>query len=398
MFSRRETEVVIAGAGPVGLFTALSLAENGVKIAVFDKDWRTAIHSYALVLHPRSLRLLDDLGLARELIPCGRKIEKVILQEGSKEEALVDLTRLGGDFPFALAIPQAHLESILEERLKKNKIKVHWNHRVQDIRIDNHQVSVQVDRLEKESVGYPVARTEWVINKTFEIDCAFVVGADGYYSRVRRILDLDYPEQGAASTFAAYELKGEESWSHEARVVLNPDSTNVFWPMQDGRCRLGFQVDKEPEGRPDLELLRELGRERMPWIDIAGEAPAWSAIVTFQNRLVEQFGRDRIWLAGDAAHLIGPVGVQSMNEGLFEGGELGGRIGAVLQGKSRLGTLDQYNEDRLAVWKRHLGLENARSAGDGATDWVKKNVTRIPACVPASGEDLDTLLAQIGIV
>ncbi len=397
MFSKREAEVVIAGAGPVGLFTALSLAEEGVKTAIFDKDWRTAIHSYALVLHPRSLRLLDRLGVAEDLIPHGHKIDRVSFFDGPDEEAVIDLTSLEGDFPYALVIPQAHLESILEARLKTKKVKVHWNHRVQDIRMDGPQASVQVDKLDKESVGYPVARTEWVIRKTLQIDCAFVVGADGYYSRTRRILDLDYPEHGTASTYAVFELNSDESWSHEARVILRSDSTNVFWPMRNGRYRLGMQVEGDTEEKPGLDRLRELGAERMPWFRIPeGDLP-WSAIVTFQNRLVSEFGRDRVWLAGDAAHLVGPVGAQSMNEGLFEGSDLARRLSGILQGRDRFDALDQYNTERSGEWRRLLGLEKTRTVAESASAWVRKNAERIPSCIPASGDDLDRLLSQIGI-
>ncbi len=397
MFSRRETEVVIAGAGPVGLVGALTLAEMGVKIAVFDKDWRTAVHSYALVLHPGSLRLLDKFGVAADLLPHGHRIETLRFFDGETEQAAIDFTKVGGDFPFALVLPQSQLEGVLEERLKAKKIRVYWNHRVQSIEEKGGPVSVYVDRLEKESMGYPVARTEWVINRTFQVDCAFVIGADGYYSRMRAILGIDYPEIGAPATYAAFELKTDQSWPGEARVMLDDRSTNVFWPMTGGRCRLGFQVEKEPDTRPDLAALRELAARRMPWFSVPGEEPPWSAVVTFQKRLASAFGRNRIWLAGDAAHLTGPVGVQSMNVGLAEGNALARRIGDVLGGKVPAESLASYDEERRTEWGRLLGTENAYTAGDGASDWVRKHIDTIPSCIPASGEDLDLLLGQIGI-
>ena len=62
MFRRDDPEVLVAGAGPVGLYATLELAQAGVDVQVVDRDWRTGAHSYALALHARSLELLDEVG------------------------------------------------------------------------------------------------------------------------------------------------------------------------------------------------------------------------------------------------------------------------------------------------------------------------------------------------
>jgi 2-polyprenyl-6-methoxyphenol hydroxylase-like FAD-dependent oxidoreductase len=67
--------VLVVGAGPTGLFAALGLSQAGLSVEVIDEEWRPAGHSYALALHPRSLRLLDELGLAEDVVARGRKLE-----------------------------------------------------------------------------------------------------------------------------------------------------------------------------------------------------------------------------------------------------------------------------------------------------------------------------------
>jgi 2-polyprenyl-6-methoxyphenol hydroxylase-like FAD-dependent oxidoreductase len=77
MFSHPDPEVLVVGAGPVGLVAALSLQQRGVRVEIVDERQRTTQHSYALALHPRTLGILDEAGLAERLIGAGRKLAKV---------------------------------------------------------------------------------------------------------------------------------------------------------------------------------------------------------------------------------------------------------------------------------------------------------------------------------
>src|SRR5262245_53401864 len=110
-------EVLIVGAGPVGLFTAIGLAQAGVKVGIIDREERTAAHSYACALHPHPLELLDQCGLAAELIERGRRLSKMAFYVGPRRLAEIDFSKLGGKFPFLLAVPQNQLEAALEHKL-----------------------------------------------------------------------------------------------------------------------------------------------------------------------------------------------------------------------------------------------------------------------------------------
>jgi 2-polyprenyl-6-methoxyphenol hydroxylase-like FAD-dependent oxidoreductase len=87
MSESSDPEVLVVGAGPVGLVAALFLRQRGVRVAIIDMHQRTAQHSYALAIHPRTLRALDEAGLAEGLIRAGRKVTKLAYYEGRARRA-----------------------------------------------------------------------------------------------------------------------------------------------------------------------------------------------------------------------------------------------------------------------------------------------------------------------
>ena len=147
----------------------------------------------------------------------------------------------------------------------------------------------------------------------------------------------------------------------------------------------------------DEARTRALVAERAPWF--ARDAPkiGWSIEVRFERRLARSFGRGRVWLAGDAAHLTGPAGMQSMNAGLAEAGELAVRIASVKTNRARLSTLEEYGHERHAEWSFLLGRRGGLRPGRDASPFVARNAARILPCLPAIGADLEPLAAQLGL-
>ena len=117
MFGKKKPEVLIAGAGPVGLFTALCLAQRDIAVQVVDEEWRPAAHSYALALHPGSLRLLDGVGLLQDVLEKAYRVRTVGLYDREKRRAEMRLPQLDGSFPFACVLRQDRLEALLELQL-----------------------------------------------------------------------------------------------------------------------------------------------------------------------------------------------------------------------------------------------------------------------------------------
>lgn len=417
MFKRRPA-VLVVGAGPVGLFAAWELQRRGVSVQIVDQDWRSGAHSYALALQRQTLPLLKEAGLLEAVERVAYPVREVALYEGASQKAQA---RIPGqrDRDALLVLRQDVFERLLEEALARQGVKVLWNHRVSRIEPRGSSVGITMDLLEKHSTGYAVSRTEWAVARTTEMEVPWVLGADGHRSLVRRGLGIDFPELAPAEHYAVFEFETdvfdtELDLRHQMRVVLGPEASDVLWPLPGGRCRFSFQLVDSPasEGsrikdRIGLQLgggqfpvleeeqLRQWIRQRAPWFSGQVGPIHWRVLVRFEHRLAGALGRDRLWLAGDAVHVTGPAGMQSMNSGLNEASQLARLFAEALDGRPIQDDLMHYQRQRLQEWRFLQGLGGGLRPDGSADPWVCQRAARILRCLPASGTDLDLLAAQL---
>jgi 2-polyprenyl-6-methoxyphenol hydroxylase-like FAD-dependent oxidoreductase len=397
MFRHRDPEVLVVGAGPVGLVAALFLQQHGVRVEIIDMHQRTTQHSYALAIHPRTLEILDEAGLAEGLIGAGRKLTKVAYYEGRGRRAEIDYSRLPGKHPYLLVIRQSLLERAAEEALGQAKVKVLWGHRLQRLDINSADLQAEVAKLDQVAAGYPIARSEWVVARSETIRPAYVIGADGYDSAVRRMSGIEMEELGAGQFFSVYEIEAAGELPAEVRVIFDPDFTSVYWPLEEGRCRWGFQIRDASEHAASMDRLEQLIATRAPWCTARPTQIYWSTLGLFERRLARSLGTGRLWLAGDAAHQAAPIGVHSMNSGLAEARELAARIARILRAGGSPSLLEEFATETRTAWQRLGGARPATHALPEADTWVRQIAPRILTCIPASGHDLETLLEQIGL-
>jgi len=415
MFNRSEPQVLVAGAGPVGLFAALCLARRGVDTWIIDEAWRGATHSYALALHPSSLELMDELGLVGKVLEAARRVPRVALYDGTDRKGELDLTKLPTKFPFIAVLPQAELEELMVAALAKSGVEVQWNRRLALIRHEADAVEVTVETLAKEAQGYVIAHEETVVESAETLSVPFLLGADGHESLTRTQLRVGFDQVRPAQQFAVFEVEADEDVADEMRIALDAQSINVLWPMPGNRHRWSFQLGDDvhvwEDSREKDRLLGvgsgprflesaklpELVAARAPWFGEETGVTRWRTAVRFDYGIARAFGKGRAWLAGEAGHATGPVGMQSMNVGFREAWRLAEIFSGVLQGTARVDALEAYDRERKAEWGRLLGIGDGKlSATEQASAWVRQHAERLGPCIPGGGLAFEQLVGQLG--
>ena len=151
-------QVLICGAGPVGLTLAIELTRFGVPVRIIDKSAMRTDKSKALVLWSRTLELFEGSGLARTFVAAGNKVHSAQTMSGGKLIATVDLSLVNDtNYPFALMIPQSETERILEEHLAALGVTVERNTEIMGFSDSAGSISATIKsgRWRSKSVGEP---------------------------------------------------------------------------------------------------------------------------------------------------------------------------------------------------------------------------------------------------
>jgi 2-polyprenyl-6-methoxyphenol hydroxylase-like FAD-dependent oxidoreductase len=255
-----------------------------------------------------------------------------------------------------------------------------------------------------------------VVQRTIEVSARFVVAADGHHSLVRRLLGIENERAADPEYYVVYEFEAAKPLPDELALVLDHGAASVLWPLAGGRGRWSFQLAEVKEAMEFAEKDRQAGwgepasisertrkrfqdrlATRVPWFTAGVKDVHWAVDIQFQHRLARQFGRDRCWLVGDAAHQTSPAGIQSMNVGLLEAEDLAGTLVRILRHGASADLLLEYSRTHQAEWRQLLGLNGGPPASNKANEWVRENAVRILRCLPAARTELGALLAQAGL-
>ncbi|MEI6566366.1 MAG: FAD-dependent monooxygenase [Verrucomicrobiota bacterium] len=410
----KETDVLVVGAGPVGLMAGLFLAQAGVKATVVDREMGPTVRSYACALHTRSLKYLQQLGLLEAVVAVGRKVSKVAFYEQDLRRAELNFAEPGSEFPYMLLVPQDAFEQVLESALVTQTGRpVLWNHRLTDLQPGDDSVISTIEELTGTSMGYTIPHWETVVKARFSLRSKLLIGADGHNSLVRQQLHIEPVRAPGRHAFAAYEFLTDDHDYDEVRVVMAPESTSVLWPLPGNKCRWTFQLlhsevaefpgkerkairlSDEATDQKIRAFVQELARKRAPWFNLPIKGISWCSEVVFEHFCVKTFGIDRCWLAGDAAHQTGPVGVQSMNAGFSEAQAISAAFAQNPSASGLSSRLQEFNQANLARWQQLLGLTGGLKSGPKTDLWIKDRSQRLLESLPATDAALERLAAQL---
>lgn len=418
-------DLLIVGAGPTGLFAALQAARAGLDLDIIDREWRIAARSYACVLHPQTLDLLEPFGVLERLLEFGVRIDRVAFFEGRDQRAEVRLDQLPVRNPFALALYQDDLEGLLEDRLREQfGRRVGWGRRLAALQWPGTGIRAVVEKLLHTPTGDSRRRWEEVVDTRTQIDARFILGADGSHSKMAHLLGLESAVSGEPHAFDIYEFEPLTMAGTEMRVALTGSTVNTLWPLPGGTCRWSLEASSpetpatpenppagnlpesralsEPSapagpGRGGREHLQRRIQEVAPWFDAGVRELDWATRVDFPRRVAHQMGRGPCWLLGDAAHQTLPGGGQSMNSAFLEAEEWVAAARGILREGVPASSLTELGSRWQSRWQSLTGLMPSLETREAVSPWVAENAQRLVASLPAGGEALRLLLGQLGL-
>jgi len=342
-------DVLVTGAGPVGLTMASELSRYGLSVRIIDQNTQRTDKSKALVVWSRTLELLDRMGaeLAQRFVSNGSKVRIARILSGREDIGHVDLTGIDSPYNFGLMIPQADTERLLEEHLATLGLNV------------ERQVKLKEFQSEPDRVTCRLVRQD---HSEETISASWLIGCDGAHSTVRHQLGMEFHGQTMPSDWVLADV-------HLSGVVGDPSIT-VFWhkegmlalfPIQRTRYRVVADVGESSgpigEGNrpaPSLEEVQQILDARGPG-GIRASDPVWLSAFTINERKVADYRSGRIFLAGDAAHVHSPAGGQGMNTGMQDAYNLAWKLALVTRGLCKPEPLlSSYSAERSAVAHRVL--------------------------------------------
>lgn len=403
----RDTEVLIAGAGPVGLAAALFLKERDIDLAVVEPRWtlREMDPDFTVVLHPDNLRRLADVGVEFDFAREARRVETIAIYEGAARKTELRVSEDSGPFACAAVLPLSVLHRKLLARLEELRGEVRWHHRLARIEEQQDRALASVDVLGTVSLGYSIAHSEEIVKKTRTHHPRLVIGADGRESLVRLQLKMGWEPAAEAQIVAAFEVDTPLELGTEMRVTLGPSTQSSVWPLPEGGVRLNFAMPPHRAAftpllrrgeLPDREDLLALVRAHAPWLgeELLGEM-RWAYLEQVIPTIAQPVQREHAWLLGESAALLLPLASQTLNLGLRQAHELA----VALEGAGEPSTerFQEFARARSAASEAAAHLSARYDAGK-AERWLSMNYPALLPLLPAAGAQLDGMARRLGLV
>jgi len=332
-------DVLVIGAGPVGLFMAALLLRQGVSVRILEQRTVAEPHSRAIGIHPPSLDALQGIGVARELVAEGVPIRRGLAVCGGRTLAEMSFAGVSDSYPFVLSLPQARTAAILEQRVRHlDPAALHRGVRVTRLYDDGGKVTVEA-AAEGSAGGAAVRYT-----------AALAIAADGVRSTVRPLLGTpvrakDYPDSYQMGDFA-----DTTGFGPDAALFLESAGIVESFPLPGNRRRWVVRLSG-PGAGGDARWLAGRIRQRTG-IEVDPASNSMLSRFGVRSRLVHRMVTGRTVLIGDAAHEISPIGGQGMNLGWLDAVALAPVVLASLHGRSVGVELRDFEAGRRAAAAR----------------------------------------------
>ncbi|CAG8442071.1 4728_t:CDS:2 [Dentiscutata heterogama] len=369
LFKEKKCDVLICGAGPVGLFLANELANYEINFRIIDKSKKHPSFSKALLLAPRTLEIFNSRDLIDTFLEHGVRVKHFNIYQNTSNTSdplKIDLTSMNTTFPFGLINRQNKTEEYLIDALHKKKSMGKKN--VPNIEFGMELLSY------KEEENHIIAVVKNLHNNIEEeIHCQYLVGCDGVHSNVRKGANgWTYEGQTLKSSWAIADVTIDHElvdYDHVTSFTVGEGPILIF-PLdaRKNTVRVFLKVADEEDKHENndsvthgltnethitLDELQKIFDERIAPIKIELKNPVWISNFRINERIVNRYRTGRAFVAGDAAHCHSPVGGQGMNLGIQDVHNLAFKLVLAIRNQAvdinKL--LDSYEQERYPVGK-----------------------------------------------
>ncbi|KAF9979911.1 hypothetical protein BGZ75_009078 [Mortierella antarctica] len=366
--SSSQTPVLISGAGPVGLMAAIMLTRLGVRCRIIERDMTISSMSKALSIHARTLEIFEQTGLIDRFLAKGHPISQFNFYFNDTLSQFPGLVNSISHYDYALFIEQAKTVSILNEELETQGLKVERGWELMDTRVVDEAGKTWVETTIRRALdGTNTRSTESNIVGVVELDAEqvdkeyetetvrseYLIAADGGKSVVRHKVNIPFIGRTLDNTVILFDGQVETDLDISNITVINGRNNktmNVF-PLSNGQVRIMVDASElDPKQELTLEAFAKIAQAAAYPAKFLITSSSWLTFYKVNERRAESFAyKNRIFLAGDAAHVHSPAGGQGMNLGLQDAYNLTWKIALVLNGMADPHLLETYHDERAPV-------------------------------------------------
>ena len=386
----QTTDVLIVGAGPTGMTSAIELARRGINIRIIERRTHPSTRSKALVVHARTLEFMDIMGIADEVVRAGYTSPGIDFSADANNPLRASMYGLDTRFPYILILAQAETEAFLEARLNELGVEIERGRSLANFSTSAAGISANI-------------KSE--TDETFEIKSQYLVGADGANSTVRKALELSF--EGSSYEWTAF-LGDIQLHGHHAEGGTEQHSNDrglaFIVPFDDGSHRI-VTIDRKYQGdrdTRDLEL-KDLQESISAILEKPVELsdPKWLTRWGASLRLAPEYCVGRVLLGGDAVHTHSPAGGQGMNTGIQDAFNLGWKLALVIRGDAPESLLKSYNAERhpigVKVLKTSDFLLKSLLLRQPLLRMLRESIFKLVIPLPAVQKKLAENLSALGI-
>jgi 2-polyprenyl-6-methoxyphenol hydroxylase-like FAD-dependent oxidoreductase len=397
-----QTDVLIVGAGPVGLMLACELRRRDIDCRIIDKYAEFPRTSRANGVQPRAVEVLDSLGIADKIIAesyqaKGFRIVRAGTEVGRIEPNIaIDPDELS-DQPYhgMVFANQAVVEKALRDKL---------------VELDG-QVELQRElrSIEETPDGIVADIADLAAGNVEKVHAKWLVGCDGVHSAVRTLLQLPFTGKDYLDQFVQADVYLDGDLPEGLMTLwLNDQGLLAAIPFREpGLWRIAAQIYPDSDGnipRASVELFERLLAERAADTTTKIIEPVWLSNFVVHHRIVDHYRKGHVFVAGDAAHVHSPIGGQGMNTGIQDAYNLAWKLALVINGAPEK-LLDSYEAERLPVGRKVLQQTDVnhrlRVSGSVVADILMDRIVfpllRVPAILDVVGDFVLKRGAQLDV-